>query len=116
MCGIVEYLRKMHDLVPCRMIWHRQVMLRKNLLIVHHKATLTVKREGVWMFLIRKGRHDWLEKIIVVVATLILSRHLVKIRGEVLQPSVVRPDRRFVTPDSGNVKLARIGRDILRHL
>ena len=59
---------------------------------------------------------DRLEQIVIVVTALLLGRHLVKIGGEILQPSIVCPDRRFVTADGGNVKFACFGGNILGHL
>src|SRR6266566_594383 len=53
-CRIIELLRELGDLTPRRMQWHGQVMLRENLLVVHHEAALTIERDCVGMSLIGK--------------------------------------------------------------
>ena len=112
-CGIIELLRELGDLIPRRMQWHGQVMLRENLLVVHQETTLAIERERVRMSLEGERRHNRLEEIVVIVITLVGRRHLIKVWREILEPAVMCPNGGLVTADGGNIKFPCICSNIL---
>ena len=115
MSWIVELRGELGNLIPGGMLRHGEMMLSKDVFVVHQEAALGVERNRIRVILIGQRGHDGFEQVAVVVAALVGRRHFVEVGLQVLQPAVVCPNRRLIIANGGDVELARIGGDILRH-
>ena len=99
------------DLVPRRVVGQSDAFGREHVLAVHQHRRLAVERHRVEVVLIAEGTTDTGDQVVRVI-----RRVLGDVRAEVLDPSLLRPQRHLVGPDGEEVVASAVGGHVLGDL